>query len=50
MTTKDGNTDNAPHLEISEAALIHCNIVNSDYSDVQESCINSFTMNKLVNY
>ena len=33
MTTKDGNTDNAPHLEISEIALIHCNIVNSDYSD-----------------
>ena len=50
MTTKDGNTDNAPHLEISEAALIHSNIVNVIIQMIQESCINSFTMNKLVNY
>ena len=28
---KDKNCENVPHLEITEAALIHCNIVNNDY-------------------
>ena len=30
-TTKDENSENVPHLEITEAVLIHCNIVNNDY-------------------
>ena len=29
--TKDKNGENVPHLEITEAVLIHCNIVNNDY-------------------
>ena len=30
-TTKDKNGENVPHLEIIEAVLIRCNIVNNDY-------------------
>ena len=29
--TKDKNSENVPHLEIMEVALVHCNIVNNDY-------------------
>ena len=29
--TKDKNGENVPHLEITEAVLIHCNIVYNDY-------------------
>ena len=29
--TKDKNSENVPHLEIVELALIHCNLVNNDY-------------------
>ena len=29
--TKDKNVENAPHLEIVELVLIHCNIVNNNY-------------------
>ena len=29
--TKDKNGENLPHLEITEVALVHCNIVNTDY-------------------
>ena len=29
--TKDENDENVPHLEITEVALVHCNIVNNDY-------------------
>ena len=29
--TKDVNGENVPHLEITEVALAHCNIVNNDY-------------------
>ena len=29
--TKDKNSENAPHLEIIEVVLVHCNIVNNDY-------------------
>ena len=28
---KDKNGENVPPLEITEVALIHCNIVNNDY-------------------
>ena len=31
--TKDKNGENVPHLEITEVALVHCNIVNNDYQD-----------------
>ena len=33
--TKDKNSENVPHLEITEVVLVHCNIVNNDYK--QES-------------
>ena len=29
--TKDKNGENAPHLEVVELALVHCNLVNNDY-------------------
>ena len=29
--TKDKNGQNLPHLEITEVALVHCNIINNDY-------------------
>ena len=29
--TNDKNSENVPHLEITEVALVHCNIVNNDY-------------------
>ena len=29
--TKDKNGENVPHLEITEAVLVYCNMVNNDY-------------------
>ena len=29
--TKDKNGENAPHLEIVELVLVHCNLANNDY-------------------
>ena len=29
--TKDKNGENLPNLEITEVALVHCNIANNDY-------------------
>ena len=29
--TKDKNSENVPHLEITEVVLVHCNIVNNDH-------------------
>ena len=29
--TKNKNGENVPHLKITEAILVQCNIVNSDY-------------------
>ena len=31
--TKDKNSENVPHLEITEVVLVHCNIVNNDYQE-----------------
>ena len=30
---KDENGKNVPHLDITEAVLVHCNIVSYDYQD-----------------
>ena len=30
-TTKDKNSENVPQLEVTEAVLVHYNIVNNDY-------------------
>ena len=29
-TTKDKNSENVPHFEVTEVVLVHCNIVNND--------------------
>ena len=29
--TKEKNGESVPHLEITEAELVHCNIINNDY-------------------
>ena len=30
-TTKDKNSENVPHYEITEVVLVYCNIFNNDY-------------------
>ena len=40
--TKNENSEHLPHLEITEAVLIHCNIVNND--------MHLFLINQLDNY
>ena len=41
---KNKNSKNVPRLEVAEAVLIHCNIVNNSYQQ------NLFLINRLVNY
>ena len=48
--TKNENGENVPNLEITEAALVHCNIVNNNYQqNLREYCIHLFLINRLVN-
>ena len=35
--TKNENGENVPRLEITEVVLIHCNVVNNSYQQIQES-------------
>ena len=42
--TKDGK--NVSHLEITEAILVHCNIVNNDYQE-DSRVLYTFVPNKL---
>ena len=44
--TKDKNGKNVPNLEITEVALIHCNIVNEDYQQDLRA-LYTFVPNKL---
>ena len=37
--TKDENGEKVPHLEITEVALVHCNIVNKDYQHDSKSLV-----------
>ena len=46
---KDKNDENVPYLEINEVVLVHCNIVNNNYQNTQESYIHIFLINHLVN-
>ena len=49
--TKGENGENVPpHLEITEVVLIHCSILTTIISKIQESCIHLFLINHLVNY
>ena len=44
-TTKDKNSENVTHLEITEGVLVHCNVFNNDYQqDSRVSC--TFVPNK----
>ena len=42
---KDKNGENEPHLEITEVKLMHCDIANNNYQQVQEFCIHFFLIN-----
>ena len=44
--TKDKNSENVPHLEITEVVLVHCNIVNNDYQQ-DSKVLYTFVLNKL---
>ena len=46
--TKDKKDENVPHLEITEIALVHCNIVNNIINKIQESYTRLFQVNRLV--
>ena len=48
--TENENGENVPNLEITEVALEHCNVVNNNKSEIQESCIHLFLTNRLVNF
>ena len=43
--TKDKKGENVPHLEITEAVLVNCNIVNSDYQQ-HSRVVYTFVPNK----
>ena len=43
--TKDKNSENVPHLEITEVVLIHCNFVNNDYQQ-DSRVLYTFVLNK----
>ena len=44
-STKDKNGENAPHLEIVELVLVHCNLVNNDYQQ-DSRILYTFVSNK----
>ena len=48
--TKDNNAENVPYSEINEVVLIHCNVVNNNYQQIQESYMYLFLLNGLVMY
>ena len=43
--TKDKNSENVPHLEITEVVLVHCNIINND-SQQDSRVLHTFVPNK----
>ena len=43
--TKDKNSENVPHLEITEVVLFHCDIVNNDYQQ-DSRVLYTFVLNK----
>ena len=48
--TKDKNGENVPHLEITEAVLVHCNLLIMIISKIQECYIHLLRTNHLVFY
>ena len=45
--TEDENGENVPHLEITEVALLHFNIVNNDYQ-LHSRVLHTFCYNKSI--
>ena len=45
--TKGKNGENVPHLEITEVALVHCNIVHNDYQQ-DSKVLYAFVPNKFL--
>ena len=43
--TKDKNSENLHHLEITEVILVHCNIVNNNYRHISR-VLYTFVPNK----
>ena len=43
--TKDKNVEDAPHLEITEVILVHCNVVNKNYQQ-DSRVVYTFVPNK----
>ena len=43
--TQDKNGENAPHLEVVESVLVHCNLVNNDFQQDSE-ILYTFVPNK----
>ena len=43
--TNDKNGENVPHLEITEVALVHCNVFNNGYQQ-DSRVLNTFVPNK----
>ena len=43
--SKDKNSENVPHLQITEVILVHCNIVNNDYQQ-DSRVLHTFVPNK----
>ena len=46
--TKDKNGENMPHLEITEAMLVHCIFSTMIISKIQEPCIHLFLINLVI--
>ena len=47
---KDKNGENAPHLEITEVGLVHCNTVNNDYQQDLRVLYTFVPINRFVVY
>ena len=43
--SKDKNSENVPHLQITEVILVQCNIVNNDYQQ-DSRVLHTFVPNK----
>ena len=44
--TEDKNSENVPHLEITEVVLVHCDVVHNDYQQ-DSRVLYTFVSNKL---
>ena len=49
-TTKEENSENVLHSEVTEVVLIHFNVVNDDNQHYQEPFIHLFQIGHLHNY